>query len=67
MTSLIEFKKQAKILRDFLGQKNHDITHSSCLEAIAIMNGFKGFCGRTDKKGDFKIEPINPCNFIANN
>ncbi|HAU0095421.1 TPA: hypothetical protein JBE77_15060, partial [Legionella pneumophila] len=43
MTSLIEFKKQAKILRDFLGQKNHDITHSSCLEAIAIMNGFKNW------------------------
>nr|WP_226905612.1 ATPase, T2SS/T4P/T4SS family [Legionella antarctica] len=28
--------------------------------------GFKGSCGRTDKKWDFKIRPNNPCNFIAN-
>jgi hypothetical protein len=34
-------KKQAKILQEFLKQNNTTITYSSCLQALAKMNGFK--------------------------
>lgn len=41
MNSLIEIKKQAKILKSFLSNQNQDISLSSCYQAIAKMNGYK--------------------------
>lgn len=41
MMSVIEVKKQATILKDFLKQNHLEITHSSCLQAIAKINGVK--------------------------
>lgn len=39
--SLEKMKEKAKILKKFLVVKNSQITHSSCLEILALMNGFK--------------------------
>lgn len=34
-------KKQANLLKAFLNEKHSSISHSSCLQAIAKMNGYK--------------------------
>ncbi len=39
--SIDVFKKQAHILKSFLNKKSPDISLSSCLQAIAIINGYK--------------------------
>lgn len=41
MISISDAKKQATVLKKFLAQNNSTITHSSCLQAISIINGFK--------------------------
>jgi hypothetical protein len=41
MITILELKRQATILEDFLKQKNSAITHSSCLQALAKIHDFK--------------------------
>jgi len=41
MMSIVEVKEQATILKNFLKQNNLEITHTSCLQAIAKINGVK--------------------------
>lgn len=41
MITLTQFKLQASILKKYLNQNNSQITHSSCLHAVAKMYGFK--------------------------
>lgn len=41
MTTLIEIKKQAHLLHDFLKKNNSTIKLSSCFQAMAKINGFK--------------------------
>ncbi len=41
MISLIEVKRQAALLKDFLIQNNTAISQSSCLQAVAKIHGFK--------------------------
>ena len=41
MLSIDSVKKQAQILRSFLDEKFGDVSHSSCLQAIAKINGYK--------------------------
>ncbi len=41
MITLTEIKRQASILKDFLKQNNSEISQSSCLQAAALMHGFK--------------------------
>jgi len=41
MLSVDSVKQQAKALKSFLDERFGEITHSSCLQAIAKMNGFK--------------------------
>jgi len=41
MLSVDSVKKQAQILKSFLNEKFGDVTLSSCLQAIAKINGYK--------------------------
>ncbi len=41
MITLTEIKRQAVILKNFLNQNNSAISQSSCLQAVAQMQGFK--------------------------
>lgn len=41
MLSVQSVKKQAHILKTFLFEKNSNISHSSCLQAVAKINGYK--------------------------
>jgi len=41
MLSTESIKKQAQVLKSFLNEKFGDVSHSSCLQAIAKMNGYK--------------------------
>jgi|GEM_PF-4300483 len=41
MISIVEVKEQATILKSFLKQNSIELTHSSCLQAIAKINGIK--------------------------
>lgn len=43
MLSEDSVKNQAKVLKSFLSENFGDVSHSSCLEAIAKINGFKGW------------------------
>lgn len=43
MLSEDSVKNQAKVLKSFLSEKFGDVSYSSCLEAIAKINGFKGW------------------------
>lgn len=44
MTDKIKiFKKQAKILKEYLHAGGFEISHSACLIAIAKIHGFKDF------------------------
>ena len=39
--SVDQFKNQAKKLREFLAKSGTEISHSACLEAVAMMHGFR--------------------------
>ncbi|HHT7352493.1 TPA: glyoxalase superfamily protein, partial [Legionella pneumophila] len=41
MLSIDSVKKQAQVLKSFLDEKFGDVSHSSCLQAIAKINGYK--------------------------
>lgn len=41
MPTLTDIKKQASILKEFLSQTSSAISHSSCLQALAKINGYK--------------------------
>lgn len=41
MLSIESAKKQARLLKVFLNEKYSDISHSSCLQALAIINGYQ--------------------------
>lgn len=41
MLSIESVKKQANLLKIFLNEKHSNISHSSCLQAIAKINGYK--------------------------
>lgn len=41
MLSIESVKKQAHLLKTFLNEKHSDISHSSCLQAVAKINGYK--------------------------
>lgn len=41
MLSKESVKKQAHLLKTFLNEKHGDISHSSCLQAVAKINGYK--------------------------
>jgi len=40
LKSIDDYKAQAKILKEFLKQKDHAIKHALSLEAVAKMHGF---------------------------
>ncbi len=41
MLSIDSVKKQAQVLKSFLNEKFGDVSHSSCLQAIAKINGYE--------------------------